>query len=422
MKFTAFAFCGAMTLSTLSSVAAIRGVDEDSKTMRQNNSSERRRDLKKSKDSIGSKSKKGHSSGRSCPTCAETLPGYSFFGQNYLDEDFWDKAVEKATTANFAANTVLPTGTCIVGLSCPANSAIFGEDFLVPGPFGISTGRESCYTDQENFQFCLVVAGLAELLYTNDLFRCLLTSLVTTVRDLTCLEETRRRQLEGGSSTLALSNEDLLLNIPAIAGWTSFGDIESFFGISIASDLFGIEGTDRRKLGPKLRGDGPTAEDLVNDIFPIDEILETIYRDSDNVQAIRGNLFLAKCNIDRDLPLGLCAGIFALLKTVDASVCYYRNELGCGSDTCTKDLAFDVAYNTERLVVDLPLGGGPASLAIADILSPCDACILEKSGGCSAFCNLFESYHTCDNVNGALEPLRKDGEIIMLRNGIADFL
>ncbi len=422
MKFTAFALCGAVTLSTLFSVAAVRGVDEDSKTMRENKSSERRRDLKGSKDPKGPKGGKGHSSGRSCPTCAETLPGYSFFGQNYLDKDFWRKAVEKATTADFAAYTALPTGTCLVGSPCPSNSAIFGEDFLVPGPFGISTGRESCYTDQDNFQFCLLVAGLAELLYTNDLFRCLLTSLVTTVRDLTCLElDTTRRQLEDGSSTIAFSNEDLLLNIPAIAGWTSFGDIESFFGINIASDLFGIEGTDGRKLGPKLRGDGPTAEDLVNDFFPLDEILDAIYRDSDNVQAIRGNLFLAKCNIERGLPLGLCAGIFALLKTVDASVCYYRNELGCGSDTCTKDLAFDVAYNTERLVVDLPLGGGPASLVIADILSPCDACILEESGGCSAFCNLFESYHTCDNVNTALQSLG-ESEFMFLREGISGFL
>lgn len=139
--------------------------------------------------------------------------------------------------------------------------------------------------------------------------------------------------------------------------------------------------------------------------------------------AVRGNLFFVDCLQIEENELGLCAGLFSLLKVLDASVCYYRNELGCGESTCTKDLAFDVAYNTERLQLNLPfLSGGSsilpptAGLVIADILSPCSSCLLKQSGGCSAFCPLYESYHTCDNVDTAkdiigdfLPPLGETG-------------
>jgi len=433
MKFTTYPVICALTMSALSTVNAIRGNDGDTKDKSGNRRREGQHGPERDHRALKSEGKngKGKGIGDSCPTCSESLPGYSFFGQNYLDKDFWDNAIDKAFgNRPFGSYTALPTGTCFQTINgppvtCGTNEARFGEDFLVPGPFGGSTDGISCYDNRDSFRFCTIVAGLAELLYTNDLFRCLLTSLVTTVRDLTCLEKLpqNRRKLEEVTSRTVLSNEDLLLNIPALTGWTKFEDIEAYFGINVAKDLLGQNGAVGRMLAPDIRKGGDTAADIVNEeIFDIDGLLDVIYRDSDNVQAIRGNLFLARCQ-DSISSLGLCAGLFALLKTIDASVCYYRTELGCGTDTCTKDLAFDVAYNTERLVLDLPLGGGPSSLIIADILSPCDACILEKSKGCSAFCNLFESYHTCDNVNGAFtNVIENDSLDDFARFVISDFL
>jgi hypothetical protein len=38
---------------------------------------------------------------------------------------------------------------------------------------------------------------------------------------------------------------------------------------------------------------------------------------------------------------------------------------------------------------------------IADVLAPCGACILEKSGGYAPFCQLYQSYHECDNICAA---------------------
>jgi hypothetical protein len=387
MKFTTLAGISLAALAAVSSVDAAnvkgrRNLEEDADNKR--------------KLSKGSSKSKGNDG--SCPTCSEQLPGYSFFGENYLEDSFWEDL----------GDAVFDEGD----FPTDGDEPEFGVDYFVPGPFEISTGGNTCYDDESSLLFCGFITALSEIIYTNDLLRCLLTSLATTLRDLTCLDRQHRSraltekqnagvervlQVEAGSGPM--SEEDILMNGLPLLGIDSFEDILEYFGVDASQNPFLSGIARRRNLSPEIRGKG----DDLNEILEVDEFFEDFlgFGDPDVEQAVRSNLFFFKCTTIFNLGLGLCAGIFALLKTLDASVCYYREELGCGMDTCTKDLNFDVDYLAERLFVDLPVPLNSEGFIIADVLAPCGACILEKSGGCAPFCQLYQSYHECDNVRAA---------------------
>lgn len=390
MKFVAHSAVLAMMVAaaTLSSVDAIKG---SASARREDN---RTRRLKK-----GDKKGKGGDFA-ACPTCGERLPGYAFFGQNYLDPDFW----------SYEEPDDILDGEDPVPI----------EDFLLVGNIIGAGPLTTCYRNDNTFGICRTIALLAELIYESDLLRCLLMSLTTTVRDLVCLADSdRRRKLNEDGEPLTLSNEDLVIEMAGMNGWNHLSDIFKSFGLENNEQVQdflsqNLEVRKRKMEVEDIRGKGDTADDLFADAVGggVDEFYEFFgYGNPDIETAIRANSFVAKCQ-DAGPPLDVCAGLFGLLKVIDASVCHYRETLECGADTCTKDLTFDIAYNTEMLAIDLPFPPSGAAV-VADILSPCSACLLEKSDGCSPFCPFYSSFHVCPEIppENALAALADPGAI-----------
>jgi hypothetical protein len=235
-----------------------------------------------------------------------------------------------------------------------------------------------------------------------------LTSLATTLRNFGCASIGARRRLlndkqnealdrflEADSGSAPMDYGTILVQGLPVLGVDSLDKLVTLLGLP--EDLgFGAGSTGIRHRGLDVlepdRGSNDIGEGL-------DDLLEFLgYGDPNVEQSFPANIFISRCIDGNPSNFPLCFGIFGILKTLDASVCYYREELGCGEKTCTKDLRFDVNYAAERLAVDFGVidGIGEPALLIADILAPCGACIIEKSGGCSAFCDLYASYHSCD--------------------------
>lgn len=405
MKFTSLAFLG-LALATFNPDLSVDAALTRGTTNKQKSEDRLvipRRQLKKSK----SKDSSDDGDGGACPTCAEQLPGYAFFGQNYLDGDFWGNLLEAAFPGIPSGSS--PSGSGDNGFPVDPE---FGVDYLVPGPFGFSAGGNTCYDTVGTLVTCGLITFLSEIIYKSDLLRCLLTSLATTLRDLACLDALTRRRiltesqnagveraLEEESSGPMSAETILFAGLPLI-GVTTAADFARMFGIDeeIAEHPLVVAAAAQsgRKLGPVVRNSGDGGDEFTEEAG---DFLEDFlgYGNSDVELAVKDNIFFASCTIAAGLPAGLCALLFGVVKTLDASVCYYREELGCGSETCTKDLKFDVSYATERLALDLfPFVPLEIGLIVADILAPCGACVNEKSDGCAAFCNIYESYHTCD--------------------------
>jgi len=391
MKFTSLAFLG-LALATFNPDLSVDAALTRGKTNKQQKSEDR---LVIPRRQLSTKSSKGDGA---CPTCADQLPGYAFFGQNYLDGDFWGSLIEGFPDVD------------------PENPE-FGLDYWVPGPFGESAGGYTCYDNFGTRFTCGLITLVSEIIYKSDLLRCLLTSLATTLRDLACLDAVTRRRILTESqnagveraleeeSSGAMSVETILFTGLPLIGVITTDDFARMFGIGeeIAEHPLMVAAAAQpgRKLNPTVRHSGDFGDEFTEDVG---DILEDVlgYGDSDAELFVKDNIFFASCTIAAGLPAGLCALLFGVVKTLDASVCYYREELGCGSETCTKDLKFDVSYATERLALDLfPFVPPKIGLIVADILAPCGACVNEKSDGCAAFCNIYESYHTCDSTKVA---------------------
>jgi hypothetical protein len=355
-----------------------------------------RRVLKKS-DTSDESSDSGSGDTDVCPTCNEQLPGYSLFGDFYFDKDFYEGPDPDKVT-----------------------EPLVGKPGL------------SCY-DMENIEACYIATFLSEAIYTNDLTRCLLLSLAKTARESICflqdVEGLANMDVVGGN--VYPSNRELtetqkiirrhladeegavsdayapILEFLVFTGTTTASSLLNGIGIDVegifeqaaaaASSAFG------RKLAPDIRsGDG--------DLDFNDEL--DAFLTPDFVQGLTGNAFFFKCTVIYGADLGFCLAVFTLLKTIDASICYYQEELGCSvTDSCTDDLKFTTEYNARRLANYIPpilsaIGlfppeVDPTNFLLADILAPCGPCAEAKSDGCSAFCNYVDGFHTCDPIRRA---------------------
>ncbi len=333
---------------------------------------------KKAKDT-----KKAKGIGGECQSCENQLPGYALFGKNYEEEDFYGNLV----------------GAIIGGAS---NVQTWGEDYFVPGPFGISTYGETCYDDVGNLIICGLITFIGEAIYRSELLSCLYTQILTFAReiDTECGFPNRRhllsnpqkeavdRVLQSGGTDPAQQNTMASM---AMMGAESILDLTTIFGLECGStdnpfiEMICNGGSERRKLLPSVDGI-PIADQVVSFLESIDEL----GADPDIAMTIQDNLYFAKCTTNGDT--GLCAALFGLLKTFDAIICRFRDERGCGSETCTKDLAFDTNFQAERLTIDLPFLPG---FDVGRFLAPCDYCLSGRSGGCAAFCPYYESHQEC---------------------------
>jgi hypothetical protein len=331
-----------------------------------------------------------------CPTCNEQLPGYSLFGEYYFDKDFYEEDPDP-------------------------------DKFTPP-----LIGTPSCYG--ENIEACFIATLISEAIYTNDLTRCLLLSLAKTAREAMCflqdmeglanmdvvggnvypsnrkLTETQERvhrhlSDQGG----ALSDFDApILELFLLMGIVTAEWVFTGFGLN-ATEIMGnatkYSSNVGRKLLPDVRSGSGDADLDFND--ELDAMLTP-----DFVQSLTGDAFFFKCTEIYGADLGYCFAVFSLLKTTDASICYSQEELGCSvTDSCTEDLKFTTEYNARSLANYIPpifsaIGivppqVDPTNFLLADILAPCGPCAEAKSGGCSAFCNYVDGFHTCDPIRRA---------------------
>lgn len=356
-----------------------------------------RRELKSSKSS------KSVDVGHECQSCENQLPGYAFFGKNYEDHKFYENVRDAIITNDLS-------------LILDGDEPAYGEDYFVPGPLGFSTGGNpsdpvTCYDDRGTLFICTLITFLGEAIYRSELLSCLYTQIVTLARNefasglcqaVSAFDRERRLstftdpQKEAINRVLESEIEDPLQQ--AIMSSMALMGAESLMGMMDGLGL-GCGSTDNpfidmicnagegRKLLPST--DPLPFGSVVNDFL---EAIDGI--DADTARAIKDNLFFAKCSFGT----GTCAAIFGLLKTFDAMMCRYRDDRGCGSETCTRDLEFDVNFQAERLIMDLPFA---QVFPLADLLAPCDYCLANKSGGCAAFCPYYKSITNCPSTFGS---------------------
>ena len=348
-----------------------------------------------------SKSSKSVDVGHECQSCENQLPGYALFGKNYEDHKFYEN-VREAILNNDPS------------LILDGDEPAYGEDYFVPGPLGLSTGGNpsnpfTCYDDTGTLFICTLITFLGEAIYRSELLSCLYTQIVTLARneffassicdDVSAFDRERRLstftdpQKEAINRVLESEIVDPLQQ--DIMGSMALIGAESLMGMMDGLGL-GCGSTDNpfidmicnvgegRKLLPST--DPLPFGSVVTDFLgAIDGI------DSDTAMAIQDNLFFVKCSFGTET----CAAIFGLLKTFDAMMCRYRDDRGCGSETCTRDLEFDVNFQAERLIMDLPF---VEDFPLADLLAPCDYCLANKSGGCAAFCPYYKSITNCPST------------------------
>ena len=352
------------------------------------------------------KAGKADSIGHECQSCENQLPGYALFGKHYEDDDFYENLVEHFTFGDDNTNF-------------HGDEPEYGEDYFVPGPIGESTGFKTCYDDQGSLFICALITFLGEAIYRSELLSCLYTQIVTVAREFVSDEwETCQWDLEGGLDRKRKRKRRLLtdhqkdavgrvlesgvtdplqkdtLGAMAMVGAESLLDLMEVLGVDCEStDNPFIEmicnGGENRKLLPSV-DPLPIGSVIVEFLEEVDGV------DADTAMAIQDNLFFLKCNFPEFDSAGECAAIFGLLKTFDAIICRFRDERGCGSETCDKDLTFDINFQAERLKIDLPFD---PYYPIAHLLAPCDYCLANKSGGCSAFCPYYHSVSECPPVH-----------------------
>lgn len=345
--------------------------------------------------------KNSKSIGGECQSCENQLPGYALFGKNYEDEDFYENLVEAIILSLSGSDDYVPE---------------FGEDYFVPGPFELSTDGETCYDDAGNLIICGLITFIGEAIYRSELLSCLYTQLVTFARSETCdfwiggpfrnrrslsdrqkeavdrvLQSELTDPLQQDTMTaMALMGAESLLDLTNVLG-LKCGDTDNpFVQMMCNGDIAArrkLPGSEKRKLLPSVDGI-PIADGVVSFLEGLDEF----GADPDVAMAIQDNLFFLKCTGIGDADTGLCAAFFGLLKTFDAIICRFRDERECGSETCTKDLAFDTNFQAERLTIDLPFLPG---FDVSRFLAPCDYCLSGRSGGCAAFCPYYESHQQC---------------------------
>ena len=325
------------------------------------------RDLRYGKSGKGGKGGKGSGGDLNCIDCFEELPGYSFFGQNFLEQGFYQDL--------FSGDLIDEIGD--------RGGPEFGTDFFVPGPLGRSTGGVTCYDNPITLTVCGVLTFLSEVIYTSDLLQCLFVNIVALLRNEVCEDERRSVPRDGmGLIPIPSLMESFLQgDLPSIG----MGDIGSIYTMLGAPDLSAFMSAERRKLREEKTRELQISEDVDFLIDLLDNIPDSF------VTTLTDNLFFVRCR-DEGESLGFCALLFTLAKTLDASVCYYRDVLGCGAETCGKDTMFDIGYETERLALNLPFV--PTEVAV--VAAPCDGCLRSKTDGCSAFCSFYQGYHECN--------------------------
>lgn len=341
--------------------------------------------------------------GHECQSCENQLPGYALFGKNYEDDDFYENLVEHFLGGNIGGNF-------------DGERPEYGVDYFVPGPLGFSTGFETCYDDPGSLFVCALITFLGEAIYRSELLSCLYTQIVTIAREVindedeTCqydlhdMQRKRKRRLltdpqkDAVGRVLASGATDPLqrdtMGAMAMVGAESLADLMDVLGLDCGSTENPFiemicNGSENRKLLPSV-DPLPIGSEIVHFLERVDGV------DADTAMAIQDNLFFLKCNFPASDSNGTCAAIFGLLKTFDAIICRFRDERGCGSETCDKDLTFDINFQAERLTIDLPFTD---DFPIAHLLAPCDYCLANKSGGCSAFCPYYHSVSECPPVH-----------------------
>lgn len=360
-----------------------------------------------SRELKAAKNAKADGIGGECQSCENQLPGYALFGKNYEDKDFYENLVEAIIEAIF------DPGSYDYDIE-------FGEDFFVPGPLGFSTLFQTCYDDASSLIICGLITFIGEAIFRSELLSCLYTQILTFAREDTCTlgpspsrkrrllsdqqKEAVDRVLESAPSdplqrdtmaAMALMGAESLLDLTTVLGLECGSTDNPFIEMICNGDSVlrrKLQGSEKRELLPSV-ANIPIAEGVVTFLEELDEF----GADPDVAMAIQDNLFFVKCFWMGGSDTGLCAGLFGLLKTFDAIICRFRDERGCGSETCTKDLAFDTNFQAERLVIDLPFTD---DFDIGRFLAPCDYCLAGRSGGCAAFCPYYESHHECPDSFG----------------------
>lgn len=397
----------------------------------------------------------------------------SFWGQSYLQEDFYLNLLE---TEGEAPPVLVEAYDKFMAGEDPDLDIIeyineIGVCYAVPvlGPVPTGSGLGPV-NGPIGMLICAVLTVISELIYKSETLRCLLMGLSKATRDTLCFladiegvpnpdvlglpnvrrglaedpkvqEIAKRRKLSDGS--IALTGDEML-DVYSVTGagsplallgiteelitttlWENF-DCDSNSDNELCIQLEAQSGVRR-----KLSGDGfeirPDGDELGSGglIALVADFVDTIAQSN---QAFRLGTYLldlgwfSKCvdTVGAAGPTGsiLCGIIYTLEKTEDAIFCE-DNKL-CDIETeCDANQKIQTEYTSRRIARALPnLDGdgtdGVFNFFVADVIAPCASC----DNQCASFCWYQQNYHQCDDykrtwlylVGGSFDSTNEVGE------------
>ena len=228
------------------------------------------------------------------------------------------------------------------------------------------------------------ISEITDIIYKSDDLRCLLLNIVKTTREVACERSLNNHDDYGDDYYIYEHAEEEKRNdlddLMRIANMNK--TLDEILHPFIKATTNHNNNDRRRKLMTDIStdydkdltiwdnlGDGPQEENFID--------------------------FFQKCYL-YGIPQTSCLLLFALVRTVDASVCHYFQEKRCTLEKhCTPTLKFRSTFSQKMsssiIAYPIPFFG----ITISDITGPCDGCIQEEYR-CSALCNFVDGYNKCN--------------------------
>ena len=257
------------------------------------------------------------------------------------------------------------------------SSSKYGDDFVV-------------FDSNPDDDFVSVISDFSDFVYENDDLRCLLLSMVKNIRELI----SSSRDLNDDVADRSFSNDK--------------NDIEHDEALSEEIDISVDDTSHLFILGHAKK----STSDIVDPFL----IASSIHHDSEGRKLMSNRfadideqamLWNAKEKILKRIPSaedfftkckwygigkGPCLLLFALSRTIDASICHYVQEKGCKIENdCTATLKFRTTFNSRMISQSFPFLVPIFGAVINDISAPCGRCI-QADHKCSALCNFADGY------------------------------
>ena len=246
------------------------------------------------------------------------------------------------------------------------------------------------YINQVNF--ISRISEISDIIYKSDDLRCILLNIIKTTRDIFCgyymLDDDHYPYYSYEEEDTQEKRPDLNMN--------DIGDLmlAANFNKTLDEILHPFNSTStsnndgqRRKLMTDISNEHIEGlilwENLVDDA-PQDKNFAYFFQNCDWY----------------DIDQASCLLLFALARTVDASVCHYFQEKKCTLEKdCSESLKFRSRFNSKQMsnsmiAYPIPLFG----TIVNDITGACDACIQEEYR-CSALCNFADGYNKCSGMD-----------------------